>query len=175
MRKFRQQNEGFDWIFEALTVEEQVTRLKQWKTTNQALVPIVRMGVGADKPNWNLPEGMPDNIKLDMAPEGLGATSIMMEWRRISQFVDPNSNMNNLVAWKREMNWAQILEGIHPSEAAILTHVKDGTLLELYPKLEKLLAAIGITDYTKPKKKRASKKKVVSKKTDRPTNQVFSK
>jgi hypothetical protein len=83
--------------------------------------------------------------------------------------------MNNLVAWKREMNWAQILEGIHPSEAAILTHVKDGTLLELYPKLEKLLAAIGITDYTKPKKKRASKKKAVSKKTDRPTNQVFSK
>ena len=30
MRKFRQMNVGFDFVFEGETLDEQVTRLKQW-------------------------------------------------------------------------------------------------------------------------------------------------
>ena len=82
-----------------------------------------------------------------------------MEWRRIKQFVDPASNMKNLPTWKQEMNWLQILEGVHPNEAKILTAVKDGNLLGLYPKLEKLMETLGITEYNKPKKKRKPRKK----------------
>ena len=153
-------NEGFTYVFEGENLDEQVTRLKQWGQTNQCLVPVVRIGVGAEKPEWDLPDGMPETTKLEEdTPDGLGATSIHMEWRRSKQFVDPASNMKNLPTWKQEMNWLQILEGVHPEEAKILTSVKDGKLLELYPKLEKLMAPLGITEYNKPKKKRAPRKK----------------
>lgn len=161
--KFRQTNEGFDWVFKGETVDEQVSRLKQWASTNQTLVPVVRLGVGADKPDWKLPEGMPETVKLEEdTPDGMGQTTIQLEWRRVKQFIDPNSNMNNLPDWKREMQWLQILEGVHPQEARILTAVKDGNLLSVYPQLEKVLEPLGITEYNKPtsaKKKRAPRKK----------------
>lgn len=161
--KFRQTDEGFDWVFKGESVDEQVTRLKQWASTNQTLVPIVRLGVGADDVDWRLPEGQPDTLKIkEDIPDGMGETSIQMEWRRISQFFTPDSNMNKLKDWRRETQWMQILEGIHHKEVKILTAVKDGKLLEVYPQLEKLLKPLGIDQYNKPtpaKKKRAPRKK----------------
>ncbi len=160
MSKFRQVNEGFDYVFEAPTVDGQVGRLKEWAATNQTIVPLVRAGVGAVKIEWGLPEGMPENVKLDRdIPDGMGDTTIQMEWRRINTFLDPNSNLRNLVTWKQEMNWVQILEGLHYNEADLLTSVKDGKLLELYPKLEKLMKPLGIEEYNKPVKKKSRKKK----------------
>lgn len=157
--KFRQANEGFDWVFKAETIEQQITRLKQWASTNQTVVPMVRMGVGAEKVDWGLPEGTPDTLKIDKdLPEGMGDTTIQMEWRRISAFTDPNHNMQKLPEWKREMNWLQILEGVHYLEANVLTSIKDGKLLELYPALEKLLPELGITEWNKTKKKTTAKK-----------------
>ena len=160
MRKVRQIDEGFEEIFKASGVTAQVAELKAWAGMNQVVVPLVRWGVGAEKPDWGLPEGMPETTKIEEdTPDGLGATSIQMEWRRIQQFTDPQSNMKNLPTWKQEMNWLQILEGVHPNEAKILTAVKDGNLLGLYPKLENLMEPLGITEYNKPKKKRATRKK----------------
>ena len=40
-----------------------------------------------------------------------------------------------------------------------ITHIKDGQLLKLYPKLEAILPDLGITDWNKSKKK-ATRKKV---------------
>jgi hypothetical protein len=158
-RKFRQANEGFDWVFQVETKEEQITRLKEWASTNQTVVPLVRMGVGAEKVEWGLPEGMPDSVKIDKdMPEGMGDTSIQMEWRRIKTFMNPEGNLRNLPTWKQEMNWLQILEGLHHKEAEVLTAVKDGTMLKLYPKLEKLLKDLGIEEYNKPVKKTRKKK-----------------
>ena len=155
MRKFRQVNEGLDFVFEAKNVDEQIARLKGWAAGNQTIVPVVRYGVGAVKHEWGLPEGMPENVKMDKdIPDGMGETTIQMEWRRIKSFLDPNSNLRNLPVWKQEMNWVQILEGLHWKEAEILTCIKDGNLLESYPKLEKLLPKLGIEEYNKPKKKR---------------------
>ena len=90
----------------------------------------------------------------------MGETTFQLEFRRIQQFTDPASNMNNLPDWKREMNWMSIVEGVHHKEAELITHIKDQQLLKLYPKLEAILEDLGITDYVKPKKtrKRASKK-----------------
>ena len=164
--KFRQADEGFDWVLKGESVDEQVSRLKQWAGTNQTLVPLVRIGVGAEKVEWNLPEGQPETVKLkEDIPEGMGETTIQLEWRRVSQFFTENSNMNKLKDWKRETQWLQILEGVHHKEAKILTAVKDGTLLEMYPALEKLLSPLGITEYNKPSKtkKKAPRKKKVSK------------
>jgi len=156
---FRQVNEGFKWVFSVDQPEEQVARLKQWAEKNQTVVPMVRMGVGAEKPDWRLPEGMPKTTKIDKdIPEGMGETTLTLEWRRVRQFFDPNSNMNNLVEWKREQQWVNILESIQVDEAEVLTAVKDGELLSLYPKLEKCLPILGIEEYNKPPRKSAKKK-----------------
>lgn len=153
-RKFRQANEGFDWVFEAKSKKEKIERLKEWASTNQTVVPMVRWGVGAEEIDWGLPEGMPNTAKLDKdLPEGMGDTTIQMEWRRISTFTDPNSNLHNVPQWKKEMNWLQILEGLHHKEATLLTAIKDKALFDLYP-MEPLLKDLGITEYNKPKKKK---------------------
>ena len=46
-KRFRQADEGFDWVFEAKAVDEQVARLKEWAGSSQIVVPLVRWGVGA--------------------------------------------------------------------------------------------------------------------------------
>ena len=160
VQKFRQVDEAFDYVFEATKKAEQVDRLKEIAKQNQTIVPIVRMGVGAEDVDWGLPEGMPETTKIkDDIPDGMGETTITLEWRRIIQFTDPNANIKNLPAWKQEMNWMSILEGVHYKEAALITAVKDKQLLILYPKLEGILETIGITEYVKPKKKRAKRAK----------------
>ena len=166
MAKFRQIDEGFAWVFEVTSVDEQVSRLKQWAKTTQCLVPLVRLGVGAQKADWQLPEGMPETVKVQGdIPGGMGETSISFEWRRISTFFTEGSPIHNVSQTRREAVWVQILEGVHHREAAILTAVKDGKLLELYPQLEKLMAPLGITEYNVPvkKKRRAPRKKVAAK------------
>lgn len=158
--KFRQINEAFDWVLKGDNKADRTERLMEVARNNQVIVPVVKLGVGADKAEWNLPEGKPEVTKEETdIPEGMGETTLTLEWRRVRGFMDPASNVNKLPDWKREMNWVQILEGIHYKEAAILTAVKDVKLLEIYPKLEELLPGIGITEYTKPKKKRAPRKK----------------
>ena len=158
--KFRQVNEAFDWVFEA-PKKDQVERLKAIASKNQTIVPFTRWGVGAEKIEWDLPEGMPKETKIkDDIPDDMGESTLTLEFRRIKQFTDPSSNMANLPPWKREMNWMSIIEGVHHKEAEFLTAVKDQQLLKLYPKLEAILGDLGITDYVKPKKTR---KKAVKK------------
>ena len=152
-QKFRQVNEGLDWVFEARGKKKQIERLKEYAAQNQTIVPLVRLGVGAEQAEWGLPEGMPESTKIqDDIPDGMGETTLTLEWRRIKQFTDATANVKNLPAWKQEMNWMSILEGIHHKEAELITHVKDQQLLKLYPKLEGLLKDLGITEYSKPKK-----------------------
>lgn len=161
--RFRQIDEAFDWVLKGQDKKERTQRLMDAARSNQVLVPIVKLGVGADTAEWNLPEGRPEKAKIqDDIPEGMGETTLTLEWRRVKGFIEEGSNMNKLPTWKREAVWLQILEGVHHKEADILTAVKDGTLLSLYPQLEELLEGIGITEYTKPKKKRAPRKKAAA-------------
>ena len=163
-KKFRQLDEAFDWVFEPRSKKQHVERIKEIAAGNQAVIPFVRWGVGADKPDWGLPEGVPDAAKIeDDIPEGMGDSTLTLEFRRIKQFTDPNSNMKNLTPWKQEGNWATILEGVHYKEAAFLTAVKDQQLISLYPKLEGILETLGITEYVKPKKKKYKAKDVSNK------------
>jgi len=165
-KKFRQVNEAFDWIFEPRSKKEQLGRIKEVASANQSIVPFVRWGVGADSPDWGVPEGHPERTKIeDDIPDGMGETTLTLEFRRIKQFANPSANMKNLPPWKQEMNWMNILEGVHYKEAEFITAVKDQTLISLYPKLEGILKDLGITDYVKPKKK-SYKAKDSSKKMD---------
>ena len=152
-------NEALDWVFEA-PKKEQVERMKAVAAGNQTFIPYVRWGLGADKVEWKLPEGMPETTKIkDDIPDDMGESTLTIEFRRIKSFTDPTSNMQNLPDWKREMNWMSILEGVHHKEAELITHIKDGELLKLYPKLEAILPDLGIEEYNKPKKKTRRKAK----------------
>ena len=103
---------------------------------------------------------MPEAAKIeDDVPDGMGDTTIALEFRRIKQFVDPQANLKNLPAWKQEMNWLSIMEGLHHKEAQLMTAIKDKKLITAYPKLEGILEKLGIEDYVKPKKTRAKRTK----------------
>ena len=170
-KKFRQLDEAFNWIFEPRSKKQQVERIKEVASSNQTVVPFVRWGVGAEKVEWDLPEGIPEQTKVgpgyieDDIPQGMGDSTLTLEFRRIKQFTDPNANIKNLPPWKQEGNWASILEGVHHKEAEFLTAVKDQQLISLYPKLEGILETLGITEYVKPKKTKY-KPKDVSKKME---------
>jgi len=64
-KKFRQVNEAFDWIFEPRSKKEQLGRIKEVASANQSIVPFVRWGVGADSPDWGVPEGHPERTKIE--------------------------------------------------------------------------------------------------------------
>ena len=79
--KSRQLNEAFDWVFEA-PKKDQVERLKTIAKKNQTVVPFVRWGVGAEKVDWGLPEGMPETTKIkDDIPDGMGESTLTIEFR----------------------------------------------------------------------------------------------
>lgn len=161
--KFRQLDEAFNWAVKAGSPEAIVTRLKTLAKNNQTVIPAFRLGVGAEKASWGIPEGMPDTTKIQTdIPAGLSQTTIALEWRRIRGFLDPNSNMKKLSVMRQEIAWVQILESIHASEALLLTKIKDGQLLDLYPDFEEVLPLLGITEYNKPVASvKATKRKAV--------------
>ena len=66
--KFRQLDEAFDWAIKGDGVEEQVHRLKVLAKSNQTVIPVFRIGVGAEKHDWGIPEGIPDVAKIKPNP-----------------------------------------------------------------------------------------------------------
>jgi hypothetical protein len=90
---------------------------------------------------------MPETYKPEKdMPDGIADTTARQELRRISKFL-PGREMSSskLKPYRRETIWMQLIEGMHWKEADILIHIKDQTLLNIYPDLEKvLLSAFGI-------------------------------
>lgn len=144
MKPTTQLNEKLDWIVEAPTLDEQVARAKTIIAQDVTFVPFLRMGVVAAEKLVGLPEGMPDTYKpeTDM-PDGVADTAARMEFRRIKNFVAEGS-MASLPAHRRETIWVQLLEGMHWKEAEILVHIKDQTLLQMYPQLQAICTQLGI-------------------------------
>lgn len=84
-----------------------------------------------------LPEGDPP-FKPDVAPLGMSPGNFNMEVKKFYVFCRAD-----LTALKREALFIQLLEGIHPSEAAMMLAVKDQNLARAFPNLtfESLTAA----------------------------------
>ena len=78
---------------------------------------------------WKLPKGAPP-FKEDAAPFGMSEANLLMEIRRFYVF-----NREDLTALKREQMFINLLEGLHPSEAKLLLHVKDQNVHKLYKKV----------------------------------------
>ena len=78
-----------------------------------------------------LPEGTPP-YKQDVAPIGMSSSNLMMELRRLYVFTPER----DLAKVRREQLFIQLLETLHPSEAALLIAIKDQTLDKLYKNIK---------------------------------------
>ena len=81
-----------------------------------------------------LPEGVVPYERNEV-PIGTDHTSLRKEYTNLYHFVKGGND--SLSAIRRETMFIQMLEGLHPQEADILTLVKDGGLERQYPKLTK--------------------------------------
>ena len=81
-----------------------------------------------------LPEGVVPYERNEV-PVGTDHTSLRKEYTNLYHFVKGGND--SLSAIRRETMFIQMLEGLHPQEADILTLVKDGGLERQYPKITK--------------------------------------
>jgi hypothetical protein len=81
-----------------------------------------------------LPEGEPP-FKKDAAPIGMSYAILRQELRTFYVFCRAD-----LTPVKREALFIQLLENIHPTEAALLVAIKDQELSKLYPNITHQMA-----------------------------------
>lgn len=105
-------------------------------------------------PNYKmlLPEGEPPFKPADQ-PLGMTDTNLFAEAKRFYVFCRAD-----LKPIKRESLFVGLLEGIHPSEAAVVIAVKDQKLQKMYPKITwKLVSDAGIIPPPPEKEKKPAK------------------
>lgn len=85
---------------------------------------------------FSLPAGTPP-YKQDPSPIGMSETNLLTELRRLYIFTP----QRELPPVRRETLFIQLLESVHPLEAALLCAVKDQTLHVLYPNITRELVA----------------------------------
>jgi len=152
-------NEKLDYIAQGTTLDEQVNRTRELAKLDGTFAPLMRMAVILEEKIAGLPEGMPDTYKPDTAlPNGISDTTARQEFRRIKNF-QVNGSMQNVPSHKREISWIQMLEGMHWKEANVLIHIKDQTLLDLYPNMREVLTTLGAKINIKEQEKSVKKKK----------------
>jgi len=158
--KFRQLDEEIDYIVGGATVEEQIARAREIQASDSAFIPIIRMGVDPAEKIEGIPVGAPSTYKPEKdMPEGISETTARQELRRWKNF-KRGGTVQNLSSIKRETLWIQLLEGLHWKEAAVMTMIKDQTLLENYPILRDVLPSFGIEVPAEVKAKAKKTKRV---------------
>jgi len=155
-------NEKLDWIAQGATLDEQVDRTKQVAKIDTTFAPLMRMAVLEAEKLHGLPTGMPDTYKPDTnIPDGIANTDVRAEFRRIKNY-QTGGSMEKIPEHKRETLWVQMLEGMHWKEANIMVHIKDQTLLQIYPNMREVLTQLGakitLPEVTETKKKKKPKK-----------------
>jgi hypothetical protein len=155
-------NEKLDWISQAATIDEQVERTKQVAKIDGTFAALMRMAVLESDKLHGLPDGMPDSYKPDTSlPDGFANTDVRAEFRRIKNFQE-NGSMTKIPGHKRETLWVQMLEGMHWKEANVMVHIKDQTLLQIYPNMREVLTKLGakitLPEVIETKKKKKPKK-----------------
>jgi len=108
-----------------------------------------------------LPEGEPP-FKKDAAPIGMSPANLHMEVKKFYIFT-----RKDLTQIRRESLFINLLESVHPTEAALLLAVKDQDLTRLYPKLtHKTLYDAGFVQSTPPATPTAPAKKAAKVKNE---------
>ena len=116
---------------------------------DDAAIRIILTHAFVPEKKFILPEGEPP-FKPAAEPLGMTPTNLFSELRRMYVFCRAD-----LTPFKRESLFISFLEGIHPTEAAMMIAVKDQELHKVYPKItRKLLEKHGLLT---PKEKKAEK------------------
>jgi hypothetical protein len=156
-------NEKLDYIAKGETLEQQVKCAKEIAKLDVTFAPLMRMAVIVEEKITGIPTGMPETYKPDNnIPDGIANTTARQEFRRIKNFL-PNGSMQKVPSHKREISWIQMLEGMHWKEANVLVHIKDQSLLQVYPNMREVLTTLGAkinikeTTQETPKKKKPQK------------------
>ena len=156
-------NEKLDWIAKGATLQEQVERTKQVAKIDSTFAPLMRMAVLDAEKVVGMPTGMPETYKPDTSmPDGFANTDARAEFRRIKNF-QAGGSMQKVASHQREKLWVQMLEGMHWKEANVMIHIKDQTLLQIYPNMRQVLTELGakitlpeVSETTKKKKPKKS-------------------
>ena len=122
-------HEIFDLVSDQRTKAKRVEILKEYRDDSVTAVLI-----------WNFDErvvsAVPDGevpYKPNEVPIGTDHTSLRREWKNLFHFIKGgNPSLSSL---RRETMFVQMLEGLHPTEAAIICLIKDKNLKKLYPKI----------------------------------------
>lgn len=153
-------DEKLDWISEAKTLDEQVARTKQVAQMDATFATLMRMAVTEKEKLRGIPEGMPADYKPKTdVPSGTSLTTVRQELRRLKNYLSDGS-YKDITALKREGIWLGLIEGLHWKEANILIHIKDQTLLVIYPNMREVLMKLGAPISVPgdiPKKKKVKK------------------
>jgi hypothetical protein len=160
MRAFRQLSVVLNEVFSLKTKEARAKAIAPLMA-DPVFAHLMRMAYDPEQKLTGLPPGMPDVLKLEVGiPDEMADTTVRSEYRRIKNFL-PGTALQNLPATKREVLWIELLEGIHPKDAIIMTAIKDQELDVTYPGLNELLEEFGVPrinkEQTKVKKTPKSK------------------
>lgn len=159
-------NEKLDYIAKGESLEEQVQLAKQVAQIDSTFAGLMRMATTEEDKLVGLPSGVPETYKPDATiPDGISDSTIRQEFRRIKNY-QVNGSMSNIPTAKRELIWVQLIEGLHWKEAAVLTSIKDQTLLDVYPNMRDVLKTLGVNISVPdaPVKRKSSKKKTAKNK-----------
>ena len=151
-------NEKLDWIAKGASLHEQVERTKQVAKLDGTFAPLMRMAVLDTEKMVGMPVGMPETYKPDTSlPDGFANTDARAEFRRIKNY-QAGGSMQKVASHQREKLWVQMLEGMHWKEANVMIHIKDQTLLQIYPNMRQVLTELG-AKITLPETSETVKKK----------------
>lgn len=149
MNNALQLDEVFDELTQKPTREERRAYFTEVVKSNPSVVGYLRMAFVPEYKITGLPEGYPPGpngrVLIDKdIPAGMGFTTLRLELRRFQTFAVGGST-KVLTEERRAYMWARQIEGLHWREAELITAIKDGTLLTLYPVLLDVVDLAGIT------------------------------
>ena len=124
-------HEILDYVDSQKTKPKKVQALQEYRDDSLTAILIWNFD---DRVTSAVPEGQVP-YKENEVPVGTDHTSLRKEYKNLYHFVKGGND--SLSAIRRETMFIQMLEGLHPQEADILTLVKDGGLERQYPKITK--------------------------------------
>ena len=119
-------HEILNHVEEQKTKAKKITALREYRDDSLTAILIWNFD---DSVISAIPEGQVP-YKENEVPVGTDHTSLRREWKNLFHFIKGGND--SLSALRRETMFIQMLEGLHPEEAAIICLVKDKNLTEKY-------------------------------------------
>ena len=125
---------------------------------------------------FKLPEGTPP-FKPDAAPVGMSPANFYQQVKKLYIFM-----RDDISQVRREQLFIQLIEGLHPTEAAVVVAIKDQDLTTVYPNLSRqfavdagFVAPLPATEVSKDSKSENGKSLVINLNDSTSTKESFGK